>query len=514
MSYIHKVKPWDHQRAVFEMSRDLDEYALFMEQRTGKSKVLIDTCAWQYSHGQINGALIVAPNGVDEDWANNYFSTHWPDWAGEVVIAQWEGKLLKKVEAALYDPARINSFHLLCMNVESFSTSARARVAAEKFLRTFSALMAIDESSLIKDSGAARTKYLCKISPRAVFRRILTGTPSTQSPLDLYSQFKFLNPQLLGFQSYYAFKARYADLLPAGHGLVKHIQEKMPLKLQKRGIVPQVIAKDPISGRPVYKNIEELQALINPHCFRVTRAQCEDMPPKVYGTRNVPMSDEQMHHYKRAVEEIFIETEHGTLTITNQLTRLLRLQQITGGFMPHDEDGGAGVPLKQHRVDALMTEVEQISGGVIVWARFRAELAIIADALREAYGADAVMEYHGGVSEEGRRAAKTAFKLETHAEYPEARFFVGNQAVGSYGLELTVADHVLYYSNLFSLEKRLQSEDRPITMQKPGGIAYLDFVSHGTVDDKVVAALQGKRDVATALLDSGGLTAWLRREEK
>ena len=511
MDYAHKVQPWHHQSVVFELSRDRDEFALLMEQRTGKSKVLIDTCAWNYSNGRITGLLVVAPNGVDADWAQKYFAQHWPDWAGTPVIAHWEGGLRKKDEAALYDPSRATLFHVLCMNVEAFSRSPRAQAAAEKFLRIFKVLMAVDESSLIKDPSSGRTKNVTKLGKRAVMRRILTGTPSTQSPLDIFAQFKFLNIHLLGFQSYYAFKAHFAEILPESSALVQNILQKLPAN--KRRNVPQIVATDS-NGRPKYKNLDELQKLMDPHCFRIKREQCGDTPEKLYSTRSVPLTDEQKHHYDLVVENILVETSHGELTVSNQLTRLLRLQQITGGFMPHDHDDGHAQPLKQNRIEALLQEVEQVPGGVIVWARFRAELNAIAEALREAYGHAAVVEYHGGIADELREQAKTAFKLETHDQFPKVRFFVGNQAAGSYGLELTVADHVVYYSNLFSLEKRLQSEDRPITLMKPQGVAYLDLQALGTVDDKIVAALQGKKEVADSLLDSGGLTAWLKREKK
>lgn len=500
-NYVHQVTPWAHQRLAFELSRDTDEYALYMEQRTGKSKVLIDTAAWQYSKGKIDGLLLVAPNGVDEDWARVYFAEHWPQWAGTPIIAQWNGKLLKKAEAELYEPARAAAFHILCMNIEAFSSSPRARAAAEKFLRMYRCMMAIDEASMIKDPSSNRTKHLIKLGKLAASRRILTGTPATQSPLDVFAQFKFLNPHLLGFQSYYAFKARYADLLPDGHGLVRHIQGA-------RRFAPQIIAQD-AAGKKMYKNLDELQKSMDPHCFRITRAECGDMPPKVYATRSVPLTDEQHHYYDRVLDEISIEMEHGTLTVQNQLSRLLRLQQITGGFMPQD-GGSPPLPLSNDRPDAMLQEIEGMRGKVIIWARFRAELELIARVLRGAYGAGAVEEYHGGIGTETRREARESFQ---DANSP-VRFFVAQQASGGYGLKLTAADNVIYYSNDFSLEHRLQSEDRPIALDKPKGVAYLDLQAPGTVDEKIVAALRGKKEIADALLDSGGLTAWTGRGRK
>jgi SNF2 family DNA or RNA helicase len=500
VDYIHQIKPWAHQRAAFELSRDLEEYALYMEQRTGKSKVLIDTCAWQYSKGKIDGLLLVAPNGVDEDWVNKYFPEHWPQWAGAPLLAHWEGKLRKKDEAALYEPARATAFHVLAMNIEAFSSSPKAREAAARFLRQFRCMMAIDEASMIKDPSSNRTKHLTKLGKLAVSRRILTGTPATQSPLDVFAQFRFLNPDLLGSQSYYAFKAHYAEIMPDDAA-------RCLTGWRGKG-APQILAKD-ASGRPQYKNLPELQAALDPHCFRITRAECGDMPPKVYATRSVPLTDNQQHYYDRVLDEIAIEMDHGTLTVKNQLMRLLRLQQITGGFMPSDD--ALQLPLANDRINVLLEEVEQITGKVIIWARFRAELAAIAAALRDAYGSRSVVEYHGGVDQVERTVARDSFG-EQSADGP--RFFVAQQASGGYGLKLTAADNVIYYSNDFSLEHRLQSEDRPIALDKPQGVAYLDLQAPGTVDEKIVAALRGKKEIADALLDSGGLTAWINRGKR
>lgn len=496
MDYIHQVKPWAHQRSAFELSRDLDEYALYMEQRTGKSKVLIDSAAWQYSKGRIDGLLVIAPNGVDEDWLNKYFPEHWPKWAGVPILAHWEGKLRKKDEAALYDPARATAFHVLAMNIEALSSSPNARAAAERFLRTCRCMMAIDEASMIKNPSSNRTKNLIKLGKLAVTRRVLTGTPSTQSPLDIFAQFTFLNPHLLGFQSYYAFKARYADLLPEGNGLVRHIQGA-------RHFAPQIIAKD-AQGRAQYKNLDELQRLMNPHCFRITRAECGDMPPKLYSTRSVPLTGNQQNYYDRVLDEIALEMDHGTLTVQNQLSRLLRLQQITGGFMPSDDK--VQLPLSNDRPDVMLQEIEGMRGKVIIWARFRAELELIAKVLRLAYGLKSTVEYHGGVPAASLTAARDDFQDDSRV-----RFFVAEQSSGGYGLKLTAADNVIYYSNDFSLEHRLQSEDRPIALDKPQGVAYLDLQAPGTVDEKIVAALRWKKEIAAALLDSGGLTAWAKR---
>jgi len=504
MDYVHKVAPWRHQEIAFNISRDREAFALLMEQRTGKSKVLIDTCAWSYAKGRIGGLLMLAPNGVHEDWVNEYFPTHWPEWAGEPVIALWNGKLRKRDEAALYDPATSPRFHVLAMNTEAFSTSKRAREAAAKFLRVFRCLMAIDESSDIKSTKSSRTKEITKLSRHAGMRRILDGTPVDGDPLGLYSQFRFLDPHLLGFTSFYTYKAHFAELLPEGHALLRAIQEKSP---SARRVVPQLVARD-AEGRPQYKNLEELQRLISPHSFRVTRAECEDLPDKIYAQRSVPLSDRQRDYYERARKTMLLELENGAqLTIANQLARLGRLQQITGGFLPQDDGVVTMIDEKCPRIEALVQEVEKARGKVVVWARYRPELERIASTLREAYGDASVGEYHGGIARDKRLRVRTDFQ---NAKWP--RFFIGQQAAGGRGLLLNVADDTLYYSNTFSLRHRLQSEDRVIALDKKRASAYTDLLAPGTVDVKIRNSLSGKRDVADTLLDTSGMRSWLQEK--
>lgn len=499
MNYQPVVPHWPHQAKALDVSKDAQEFALFMEQRTGKSKVLMDTCAYNYAKGRIRGLLLLAPNGPDADWLvpdTGHVAKHWPAWCGKPVVAHWERRLLKRDEAALYDPKTAVAMRVLVMNTEAFSTSAKAYKAAERFLRTFPCLMAVDESSFIKDPRSSRTKNIVKLGRLATMRRVLTGTPVTQAPLDVFAQFRFLNPALLGFSSFYSFKAHFAVLLPETNPLVSHVRGQ-------RSFVPQIQAKDN-EGRRLYRNLDELQRLIAPHCFRVTREQCPGAPKQVWATKGVRLSDEQVHYYKLAAEEVLVQTRTGTLTIENQLTRLLRLQQIVGGFLPFGEGLVEALPCP--RLEAAMTEVEQLQGKVILWARFRPEIAALADALREAYGDLAVVEYHGGVKDDLRLRNRTEFQREDSP----VRFIVGQPGAGGYGVELWRANDVLYYSNSFSLEHREQSEDRAVVMHKQGITGYLDLVAHDTVDEKIIAALREKRDVATYLLDSGGLAAWLK----
>jgi len=217
MNYKFKTKPYEHQLKALEVSWDKTYFAYFMEMGTGKSKVLLDNMAMLYDRGKINGALIVAPKGVIGTWYDQEIPTHLPDHVENKVVL-WQALINQKQQKklnVLFEEGE--DFHILIMNVEAFSTQKGVDFAY-KFLSCHNALMAIDESTTIKNPDAKRTKNICALSKHAKYRRILTGSPVTKSPLDLYKQCDFLEPELLGHTSYYTFRTRYAVMRTANFG--------------------------------------------------------------------------------------------------------------------------------------------------------------------------------------------------------------------------------------------------------------------------------------------------------
>ena len=209
MNYRFKTKPYKHQLTALEKSWNRETYAYFMEMGTGKTKVLIDNLAMLYDKGKVNGALIVAPKGVVGTWYNNEIPAHLPDHIENVPVL-WQANITKEQSRKLGNLFKIGEeLHILIMNVEAFSTTKGVDFA-RKFLSSHNTLMAIDESTTIKNPKAKRTKSILKLSEMAKYRRIMTGSPVTKNPLDLYSQCEFLSPWHLDFQSYYAFRTRYA----------------------------------------------------------------------------------------------------------------------------------------------------------------------------------------------------------------------------------------------------------------------------------------------------------------
>ena len=202
MKYKFKTKPYEHQLLALSKSWNKREYAYFMEMGTGKSKVLIDNIAILYDKGGINGAIIVAPKGVYRNWSEKEIPAHMPEHVLKHV-AVWNPsptKAQKKELVKLFESSQ--DLKILVINVEAFSTK-KGVAFVEKFILAHNALIAVDESTTIKNPKAQRTKSLLKLAINTKYRRILTGFPVTQSPLDLYSQCSFLSKQLLGFDSYY-----------------------------------------------------------------------------------------------------------------------------------------------------------------------------------------------------------------------------------------------------------------------------------------------------------------------
>ena len=211
MNYKFKTKPYDHQLKALDKSWDKKHYGYFMEMGTGKSKVLVDNMAMLYDKGKINGALIIAPKGVYNNWYAQEIPNHLASHINPKMVL-WTASTSKtkdKEYQSLFETGY--DLHILIMNVEALSTD-KGRLFAGKFLRAHRALMAIDESTTIKTPTAKRTKAIVALGKEAHYKRILTGSPVTKSPLDLYSQCNFLHEDSLECTSYYSFRNRYAQM--------------------------------------------------------------------------------------------------------------------------------------------------------------------------------------------------------------------------------------------------------------------------------------------------------------
>jgi SNF2 family DNA or RNA helicase len=482
-----KTKPWKHQESALQASIDHTEFALLMEMRTGKSLVIIETALRKYADGLITGMLILAPNGVHDNWVEpteGEIVTHWPDDVPYTALA-WSPKTTNAYTQKLtdlFDPRKQEGkFVILSMNYDSIITNRGFKVAL-KFLRTYKTLAVADESDLLKSPKSSRTKVAFKLGPLAVFRRILTGTPITQSPLDIWAQFNFLRPGILN-PSYPVFRARHSRILPRTHPMIVNLMKKRGLRF------PPAIPETDDAGRPVYANLGELEAVIKQHSYRVLRSDCKDMPPKNYLKLAVEMTSHQASVYHQMRTEFMVELAGKEVTAPLVLTQMMYLQQIAGGFLGDQSLFPNG---DNPRIALLLSTIERTPGKVIIWARFIPELVAIADALRLAYGTDAVALYYGGTSNDERTLARSRF---LNMDDP-LRFMVGQPSSGGVGVPMHSADTVFYYSNEFKLRTRLQSEDRAQHMNKETPVEYYDMFAPDTVDVKVITALRNKHDVA------------------
>ena len=467
--YPFKNKPFDHQRKYLERFWKRPVAALFADMGTGKSFMVINNIAMLYDVGKINSAIVIAPKGVYRNWVDQELPKHLP----EHIISRtalWTPSPRKAEKAELDNLWEVTEdLKILVMNVEALST-AKGMEYAKRFAMFTKCFMAIDESTTIKTPTAKRAKNVVKVGTHALYRRIMTGSPVTRSPMDLYQQCDFLSNDCLDSPSFYAFRARYAILIEKHMG--SHSFKK-------------------IVG---YRKLDELKEKLDRFSYRITKEECLDLPPKVFVKREVQLTKEQMKAYEEMKTLALAMFDKGLTTTVNALTQLMRLHQITCGHSKLDDGTEISIPTK--RTEELLSVIEETSGKVIIWANYRHDIESIKLELQKEYGMAAVGTYYGDTDEEERRRVVREFQDPES----ELRFFVGNPRTGGYGLTLTAASTVVYYSNSFDLEVRLQSEDRAHRIGQTKSVTYVDLMVPGTVDEKIVKALRSKIDIANEVL--------------
>lgn len=474
MTFQPALPDWAHQAEARRRMWMQRYYALFMEMGTGKTKPIVDEWWDLYEAGEIDAVVVEARKGSYMNWVRTEIELFSGPkrWEEKAVVRYWKpGGGNKTEQAGLMQLLESGPWlPILVINTEALSTGDKAYKFVSLFMRQHKRVYwALDESTSIKNPEAARTKNTIDLSREAAFRRIMTGLPSPKTPMDLYSQAEFLWPGLLG-QSWYAFRARYAKL------------REMRLPGRPRPIVV-------IDG---FKNLDELQDRTKPWSYRVTKDECLDLPPKVYMRRDVELTSEQARIYNEMKEFAIAELAGGgTISSSSVITRMIRLQQVTCGHVM--DDTGEVRDVDSNRISILMDVLEEASGKVIIWSRFRPDVTKIVAAITEEYGADSVVQFHGGNSST-RHIDSERFQKDERVRYMVATY------AGGHGNTWTAADTVIYYSNSFNLEERMQSEDRAHRAgQTADRVTYVDLVSPGTFDEKVLAALREKIDLASAI---------------
>ena len=469
-NYRFRIKPYEHQRVALGASWDKEEFAYFMEMGTGKSKVLIDNISILYDNGHIDSALIIAPKGVYKNWAELEIPKHLPDHIYHRIIA-WAPNPNKKEKEELIKLFEITpDLVFFVMNIEAFSTKKGAAFA-EKFLLSHNALFAIDESTSIKNPSAQRTKAVTKLGKMVKYKRILTGLPVTKSPLDLYSQCAFLSEDLLGFSSFYSYKNHFAII-------------------QKRSVATHTFQQ--IVG---YRNLEELKDLVKNFSYRILKKDCLDLPEKTYSIRTVELTKEQKKIYKELQDYALAELENfDTVTTASVITQILRLQQVVCGFVRSDQ--GQILEIPNNRMPELLSIFEASDSKCIIWANYQYDIRKIESEIAKVYGQDSVASYYGETPPKERQDIVKRFQDPDS----ELRFFIGQPRTGGFGLTLTQGTTVIYYSNSYDLETRLQSEDRAHRIGQENKVTYIDLCAYKTVDEKIIKSLRSKINMATQIL--------------
>jgi SNF2 family DNA or RNA helicase len=504
VNYEFGTQPFSHQLEAFERTRDMAATAIFWEQGTGKTKLIIDTACWLYERGEIDALIVVAPNGVHRNWLTDELPTHTPKRLQASILghAYQTGKAGTKWHKNICNMILEykGGLSILCLTYDAVMTDP-GRNLLWSMLSKRKVLYVADEAHRIKEPSAKRTKRVVASSKYAKYRRILTGTPVANGPFDVFSLMKFLDEgfwKAHGLDNYAAFKSRFGVFLK-GYNSV-----------QGREF-------DQLVG---YQNLPALERIITEHSSRVLKEDVLDLPPKLYSKRYVEMTSAQRRAYEELREEFFTEIKGEMIEAPLAIVRLLRLQQVLCGYLPSEE----GEPYHEleggnPRVSELIDVVNGLPHKAIIFTRFRRDIDLITAALTKE-GLTWV-RYDGSVGANQREEAIARFKgvrpimrggqvvgHEAVLQEQQVQFIVANTAALSEGRTLTEAKTVIYYNNSFKLIEREQSEDRAHRAGQDQSVNYVDLMVADTVDEQIVMALRRKKDIA-ATITGDQLREWL-----
>lgn len=432
------------------------------EMGCGKTLTTIAVAGALYNLGKIDRVLVVAPTSVCSVWPHdlNQFATF--PWEARVLLGD-KKKRLKALNELENWP-----FKALRIAVINYESTHRDGIF-EALAAYKPDLIVCDESQRIKNPSAAQSKALHKLGDAAPFRMILSGTPVQNNAVDLYSQYRFLDPAVYG-ANFYAFKNRYCIM--GGYG--QH----------------QIVG---------YRNMDELVEKEHSVAYRVTKEECLDLPQQTFINRYVQFTDAEQAIYEQLRKSSFLELETGeNVTATTILTLYLRLMQLTGGFLTADESTRPK-QVNTAKLDALADIVDDyvVDAGkkLVIFARFRAEIAAIENLLRlrkiqygSIYG-DVPMEERGKIVED----------FQTN---PDTKVFVAQIQTAGLGITLHAASTAVFYSYDYNYANYAQALARIHRIGQHLPVTYIHLVVDGSIDEKILAALENKEDMAKTVVDS------------
>lgn len=483
---------FDHQKRIFEKTKTLQQFALFWEMGTGKTKHIIDLASWLYLTGEIDAVLVIAPTGVHANWdvpgegLRRHMMPELLDISITYRLIWHSNRSQHKATKIAYAKLMAAKFAWLIMGVDTLNTKDGYK-AAEHFLKHRRVLFVFDESHYIKTPNAIRTKRAKKLRLYTPWRRILTGTPAEQKPFDVYSQIDWLKPGFWaeqGLGSFIAFK----------HHLAEWRKAKSPL-----GHEFEVQRKDK-DGRLIYKNLDDLQRMLQAISSRETK-ELLNLPPKIYTRMYYELSNRQRELYEKMEDEYVIwfnensETDlqnpdQRILTASAELAmvRQLRLHQLALGYITTDTGDLVEVIDPNPALELLNSILEEHSYQAIIWCRFRKDLELVTKLL-----GDNAVSYFGDTSIEERVENVALFQKG------QKQYFVATNAAAE-GITLTAARTVIYYSNDRRLGKRKQSEDRAHRSGQQHSVQYIDILAENTISEDILESLIYGEEISAAVL--------------
>jgi hypothetical protein len=487
VTYVPRTTPMPQQQEALTRLLPRPAYALMMETGTGKTKPGLDEFGTLEEAGEFSDLLVVAPAGCYRNWTidKGEEEANWSeirkhlslDLLDRLRVATWRSSASgrRDVEELLQVGQRPR---MLCVSVEALSSTRDAEAACLEFVAHSrrGALMYVDESTTIMHGDSRRTEAVMRIGAAVRRRRIMTGLITPTSPMNLYSQFQFLDWRILGFRSVFGFRARYSVLKKMSFGRVNE------------------------RGRPIttlvtvgHRNLDELSRKIAPHSYRVLKKDCMDLPEKTYRIREVETTPEQRRVYdemRRFCTARLDSGEHATATMV--LAQMSALHRILCGHVRSEETGEIR-PVASRRIAALMEEVGECEGKFIVWCSYDHDVRAVRAAVEKELGGGSCAAFWGGnASERGNDERR-------FLEDPRCRGMVATAAARGRGNTWTVATLAVYYSNTDNLEHRLQSEDRNHRIGQRNPVTYVDLMVPGTVDERYVRSMREKINMAAAI---------------
>ena len=472
-----KTEPYAHQAAEFAVSRDMRSRALLWTMRTGKTKVCIDTAFHLFEQRKINTVIVFAPQGVHLNWAFRELPIHaWPDhkWARFA----WNSEVQRtKFEENREWFKQVRNFRGLSWFCFSSATMIRDDVrqyvsrAIRRGREGDKVLVIFDESHEYRTPGAKRSRMARAVASKCHYRRILSGTPVHNSPLNAWGQFELLAKNALGYSTFEKFKSRFCTFKPE----------------QRGNQIYQIV-----DG---YTRLGELNARIKKWASQVKREDCEDLPDLVRSTHHFTLTTAQKRTIKelseKALEDIEVDGEH--VDITKAQGHFTRIQQAGSGYLSDDEKRLTHFE-ENPRLDAIGMLVIASVERCIVWCQFREDIRLVVEQLK-ALGRS-VVEYHGGITD--KRKAEIRDMFAGGQEFgPD---LVGQPIAGGQGLDLSAASRIIWYSHTFDAIIREQADERA-TKVGGGNVQVIDLVARGSIDPYILYKLKGKFQTAKDVLE-------------